>query len=81
MNKSLEKNRLDLAYRRQLHYLNAILLLATAGVLSFIGTFIWQKELFLQGIMLTIFIFLVVYFLHKKIDKNLELISCKIKDL
>jgi len=43
MNKNFEKNRLDLAYQKQLHYLNGAIILSTIGVLSFIGNLIWNK--------------------------------------
>ena len=81
MKKQFEKNRLDLAYERQLYYLNVVLLLATIGILSFISTFIWKRELLLQGFIISFLILIIVYFLHKKIDKSLKEISNKIKNL
>lgn len=81
MNAQVEKNRLDLAYRRQLSYLNALLLLATIGMLSFISTFIWKKEFLLQGTFISICIFLIVYFWHKRVDKIMWKISDKIRIL
>jgi len=81
MKKQFEKNRLDLAYERQLHYLNAVLLLATIGILSFISTFIWKRELLLHGFIISFLILIIVYFLHRKIDKSLKEISNKIRNL
>ena len=81
MKKEFEKNRLDLAYKRQLHYLNAVLLLATVGILSFISTFIWKRELLFQGFFLSILILIIVYFWYKKIDNALKSISDQIKNL
>jgi len=76
-----EIERLKLAYQRQLYYLNAILLLATIGVLSFIGTFIWKKDLVTIGFISPAIIFLISSFGHNKIDKVLKEISDKIKNL
>ncbi len=81
MKKELEKNRLDLAYQRQLNYLNIILLLGTIGILSFISTFIWKREVLLQGFVMSFLILIIVYFLHKKVDKSLKSISNKIGNL
>ena len=81
MNKQFEKNRLDLAYQRQLHYLNGVIALATIGVLSFLGTFIWNREFILTGFIIVTLLLLIAYFLHNKIDKNLKEISNKIKEL
>ncbi len=81
MKSKFEKNRLDLAYRKQLTYLNAIVLLATTGILSFIGTFIWNKDYLIYGFLLMIIIWVIAYFFFKKIDKNIKNISGKIKNL
>tara|TARA_Y100000310_G_scaffold243038_1_gene247399 strand:- start:1750 stop:1998 length:249 start_codon:yes stop_codon:yes gene_type:complete len=81
MNKSFEKNRLDLAYQRQLHYLNGVLALATVGIFSFLGTFIWNREFLLQGLIIVTIFLIVAYYFHNKIDKNLKEISNKIKEL
>ena len=75
MKSKFEKNRLDLAYRKQLTYLNAIVLLATTGILSFIGTFIWNKDYLIYGFLLMIIIWVIAYFFFKKIDKNIKNIS------
>ena len=81
MNKALEKNRLDLAYQRQLYYLNGVIALATIGIISFLGTFIWNRDYLLTGfIIVTIFI-IISYYSHNKIDNNLKDISNKIKEL
>ncbi len=81
MQKEFEKNRLDLAYRRQLSYLNAVLLLATTGLLSFIGTFIWNKDFITYGFIILIIISLISIFWYKKINDTLKNISLEIKNL
>jgi len=81
MKKQFEKNRLDLAYKRQLNYLNIVLLLGTIGVLSFMSTFMWKRELLLQGSIISFSIIIIAYFWHKKINESLKRISNKISDL
>jgi len=81
MKTKFEKNRLDLAYKKQLTYLNAVVLLATIGALSFIGTFIWNKEYLIYGLLLMIIIWIISFSFYKKIDKNIRNISEEIKNL
>ena len=81
MNKNFEKNRLDLAYRKQLTYLNAILTFVSIGIISFIGTFIWNKDYLIYGLFFVIIIFIIFYLFYLNIDKNLKAISNKIKEL
>jgi len=81
MNKNLEKNRLDLAYQRQLVYLNSILTFITIGLLSFFGTFIWNKNYVIYGFLILVIIFIISYVLYSRIDKSLKEISEKIKDI
>ena len=82
MNKQFEKNRLDLAYQRQLQYLNAILILGTLGILSFLGSiFIWDQKYLSFCFILLIICIIIAYFGHNKINKNLKGISNQIKDL
>ena len=79
--KQLEKNALDLAYHKQLNYLNAVLVVGTLGILSFIGTFIWNRTYFKQGLILTIVIILICFMIHKKVDRNTKEISKRIRKL
>ena len=81
MNKDLEKNRLDLAYHRQLSYLNAVLTFATIGLLSFIGTFLWNKDYLVYGFLIVIITSLISYYLYIKVNNNLRGISNEIKKL
>ncbi|MBI2449432.1 hypothetical protein HYV49_03995 [Candidatus Pacearchaeota archaeon] len=48
--KQLEKNIWDLKYNSETQKINAILILGTAGILAFIGTFIWYRERLFFGI-------------------------------
>ncbi len=81
MNKNFKKNRLDLAYRKQLTYLNAILTFISIGIISFIGTFIWNKDYFIYGLFLIIIVLIVSYAFYLKVDKNLKTTFDKIKKL
>ena len=81
MNKNFEKNRLDLAYKKQLSYLNGVIALFTIGLISFIGTFIWNEDKLLIGLIMVSTIIIFSYYAHKKIDNNLKEISNKIKEL
>lgn len=81
MNKEFEKNRLDLAYQRQLYYLNGVIALGTIGAVTFLGTFIWNKDYLLIGLIIVTIFIIIAYYLHNKIDQNLKAISNKIKDL
>ena len=81
MKREFEKNRLDLAYQRQLTHLNAVLFLATTGLISFIGTFIWNKDYLVYGFLILIAIFLISIFWYIKINKTIKGISLEIKNL
>lgn len=77
----IEKNRLDLAYRKQLQILNITLLLGTISLISLISSFIWFPERWVIGSALTIVIGILAINWYKKIDKTLKNISNKIKNL
>ena len=77
--KNSELKRLELSYQRHLYHLNASLTLLTIGLLSFLGTFIWNKELIKFGFISTTIIFIIGIFWYKNINKNLKKISDKIK--
>lgn len=81
MNKNFEKNRLDLAYQRQLSHLNAVLALGTIGLFTFAGTFIWNKLFISYGLLILTIISLICIFWYRKIDRSLQEISNQIKDL
>ncbi len=71
----IEKNRLDLAYHRQLQILNGVIILGTTGLISFIGTFVWKPELILQGMLLTAFIAFISLMVYFNVDNRLRSIS------
>jgi len=81
MKKEIEIEKLKLAYQRQLYYLNAVLLLGTVGILSFISTFIWKREIITIGFILLVIIMIIAYKWHNKIDKTLREILGKIEKI
>ena len=77
----LHKNRLDLAYHRQLQLLNAILILLTTGLLSFLAAFVWKPELLLKGFLLVIVIAFFSILSYIRVNANLRKISEEIMAL
>lgn len=75
-----EKDRLILAYNRQLVYLNASLLLGTTGVLSLIISALINKEFAIYGLVIATIITLIVYLWHRQIDNKLKKISNNLKE-
>lgn len=85
----IEKNKLDLYYRELLQYLNAALIFATTGVLSFLGSLFITKDPLKQVIILAISlavlflvaltIFLILHPQLKNTRKKLEKLKSKIK--
>ncbi|HLD04686.1 MAG TPA: hypothetical protein VJG90_03115 [Candidatus Nanoarchaeia archaeon] len=62
----LEKNRLDLLFHKRLQEQNALLILATTGVLTFIGTFVWNRPDFKIGLLITLSIWIIsaIWYFH-----------------
>ncbi|MBS3150694.1 hypothetical protein J4425_02740 [Candidatus Woesearchaeota archaeon] len=79
--KMIEKNTLDLEYKRELQINNSILLLGTASLLPLIISFIGYQERWGLGLALTFSIAIVSYSWYKKSDKKLKHILGKIKKL
>ncbi len=77
----LEKNRLDLSYKRNLQILNSILVVGVGSVvIYFAGAILNPEKTFEYSIILSIISVLTIYF-YRKINQNLINISIKIKDL
>lgn len=85
MKQSIEKNRLDLAYQRQLQLLNFILIVCVGSIISLIIGLILNPEKLLQGKIYYgigfIIIVIIIYSIYSNINKNLKNISDKIKEL
>ena len=78
---AIEKNRLDLAYKRQLCFLNFILIIGVGSIISlFIGLIINPDNWFNYSIAFII-VALIVYLTYTKTDENLRNISLEIKKL
>ncbi len=77
----LEKNRLDLAYKRNLQLSNIILISGLGAVFAYVGSLILNPEKILSYTFVMILVSVVTYVLYNKIDKRLKNISEKIKNL
>ncbi len=82
MNKiNLEKNRLDLVYRRNLQLLNIVLISGFGAVFAYVGALILNIEKVLSYTLVMILIIVITYVFYKRIDGNLKEISEKIGSL
>ncbi len=77
----IEKNCLDLEYKRQLQIMNALIILMTTGAVTFIGTFIWKRDLLLMGSFLTMGILMICFFTYQRVNNNLQEITEAIQRL
>ncbi|HLC55305.1 MAG TPA: hypothetical protein VJJ75_02095 [Candidatus Nanoarchaeia archaeon] len=77
----IEKNCLDLEYKKQLQIMNAVIILATTGIISFIGTFIWNKDLLLLGAAISFAILVVCRIIYANINRKLQEIAESIRSL
>ncbi|MEK6813099.1 MAG: hypothetical protein AABX86_03225 [Nanoarchaeota archaeon] len=79
--REIEKNCLDLEYRKQLQIMNALVILATTGMISFTGTFIWKRELLLIGSFLTFGILMACLLVYQRVNRRLKEIIDSIRSL
>ena len=79
--KEIEKNILDLAYKRHLQLLNVILIIGAGTFVAYLAGFVLNQDKILQYTTLLIIIGVITYFLYNKIDDRLKEISAKIKKL
>ena len=77
----LEKNCLDLAYQKNLQYLNALLSLGVGSLIAFIGGLIlnFEKWFLYSGVIFLISTIIILIF--KRTNTNLMIILNKIRDL
>lgn len=82
MNKiDLDKNRLDLSYKRNLQLLNSILIIGAGSiVIYFAGLILDSDKIFEYSVILLIVSVLTIYF-YNRINQNLKHISEHIRDL
>jgi len=80
MNKT-EKNRLDLAYQRQLHFLNFILIICAGSIIALLIGLIINFENWFRYLTAFVIISIITYYSYDIVDSNLKNISNKIKDL
>ena len=77
----LQKNRLDLAYNRQLQYLNFILLLGFGSIISLFIGLILSPERWFNYALAFVIIGIITLIIHNNIDQNLRKISAEIRKL
>ena len=80
MNKlELEKNRLDLAYKRNLQLLNVILIIGAGSFVAYFAGLILNPEKIYQHSVILFVIGILTYILYLKINDVLKEVSNKIK--
>ncbi len=77
----LDKNRLDLSYRRNLQLMNIILISGIGAIFAYAGALILNSEKAMAYTFAIAVIILATYLFYKKIDNCLRAISIKIKNL
>ncbi len=78
---ALEKNILDLSYRRNLQLLNIVLISALGAIFAYVGAVILNPEKLLPYTLVLILVGLITYAIYRKLNENFKEISKKIKDL
>ena len=79
--KEIEKNRLDLAYRRQLHFLNFILLIGVGSIISLVISLVVNFENWFRYAIAFVVVAVITFIIYNRIDENLQKISNKIQKL
>lgn len=77
----IKKNRLDLAYQRQLHLLNFILIIGAGSIISLIVGLILNIEKWFNYSIAFIIVGTLTFILYSRVDENLKGISLKISKL
>ena len=77
----LEKNRLDLAYQRNLQLLNAILLIGSGSFITYLVALILDTAKSFQYTIILVIVSSISVLLYRRINNNLKNISDEIKKL
>ena len=79
----LKKNKLDLEYNSESQKMNAILILLTTGLLSFLASFIWllNKDYFIYGMLVTMFVLFISYLFYIRTVNKMKSILSQIENL
>jgi len=77
----LEKNRLDLSYKRNLQLLNVMLIVGLGSFVAYLAAFLLNPEKIKSHTILLFGIAFITYAMYYSIDRNLRNISNKIKSL
>jgi len=79
--KVLEKNTLDLSYKRNLQILNAILFIGVGSFITYLAALILNSDKIIQYTIILAVIATVTYLMYTKINQTLKEISQEIKKL
>lgn len=77
----IKKNILDLAYQRQLHILNFVLLIGVGSIISLMIGLILNIEKWFNYSIAIVVIGIIALISYSKIDENFKKISLEIKKL
>lgn len=77
----LEKNRLDLAYKRNLQLLNAVLVVGVGSFIAYLTGLILNPDKMFQYSILLVILGFVSFILYRNISNNLRGISDQINKL
>jgi exosortase/archaeosortase len=77
----LEKNRLDLSYKRNLQLLNATLLVGAGSFITYLAGLILNQNKGFEYTLILSIIIILTYIIYQKINNRLKEISARIKDL
>ena len=77
----LEKNILDLDYKRNLQLLNIVLITGLGIIFTYIGALIVSLEKYISYSLLLVVVISVTIYLYKRIDENLKEISENIQKI
>lgn len=81
INAKIEKNRLDLAYQRNLQILNIVLLIGAGSFITYLVALVLDTSKSIQYTIILVILASITSILYRNINNNLKNISEKIKDL
>ncbi len=77
----LKKNCLDLAYKRNLYLLNALLIIGVGSIITFFAGLIFNLDKWFNYSVVLVIVFSLTYVGYIKVDNNLKDISESISKL
>jgi len=77
----IEKNRLDLAYKRNLQLINIILISGIGVIFAYVGALILNLNKVLIYTFIMVLVGAITYIFYSNVNENLKQISDEIKNL